>query len=114
MTTTYQQAQGTEELTCQLCGRSPAVNVTLRRHVGMIVLQRFVRWEGPVCREHGEAMTKIYLRKTLVEGWWGAISFFVNWFALATDLVAWHRVSKLPSPSTPPVYAPDGDRLRSA
>jgi len=38
---------------CRVCGRRPAINVNLRRHVGMLILQRFIKFEGPLCKEHG-------------------------------------------------------------
>ena len=37
-------------LTCQICGRSPAAQVKLRRHVGMLLMQRFVRARPTLCR----------------------------------------------------------------
>ena len=88
--------------TCQICGRQPATELLIRRHVGMIVLQRFVRFRGTLCRDHGAQLSKEFLRKTLVEGWWGLISFFVNFYAVYTDLVALSRANKL----GPPVGAP--------
>ena len=38
-------------LTCQICGRSPAAQVKLRRHVGMLLMQRFVRARPTLCRD---------------------------------------------------------------
>jgi hypothetical protein len=57
-----------------------------------------------VCRTHGTELTKTYLTKTLTQGWWGIISFFVNWFAVANDVVMLRRVSRLAPPA--PVPAP--------
>ena len=31
-------------------------------------------------------MAKSFLTKTLVQGWWGIVSFFVNFFAVYTEL----------------------------
>ena len=98
MTTANQQQTTSTVLSCQLCGCSPAVSVTLRRHVGMLIVQRFCKWQGTLCHDHGVEIANIFLRKTLVQGWWGATSFFLNWFAVATDLVALQRASRLPSP----------------
>lgn len=88
--------------TCQICGRQPATELTIRRHVGMIVLQKFVRFRGTLCRDHGVQLSKEFLRKTLVQGWWGLISFFVNFYAVYADLVALSRANRL----GPPVGAP--------
>lgn len=85
-------------LRCRVCGRGPARNMVIRRHVGMILMQRFVKLQAPLCREHGVELTKKYLGKTLIEGWWGYISFFVNWFVVVTDLVALSQAKKLPAP----------------
>ena len=84
---------------CKVCGRVPTVTVTLRRHVGLVLAQQFVWWNGPLCREHGLAMANSFLRKTLVQGWWGLISFFMNWLAIVTDVNAIRRFRKLPPPS---------------
>lgn len=64
----------------------------------MVVMQRFVKVRAPLCRDHGVQLAKQYLKKTLVEGWWGYISFFVNWFVVVTDLVALSQAKKLGEP----------------
>jgi hypothetical protein len=92
-------------LRCQVCGRGPARNLVIRRHVGMLVMQRFVKLRAALCREHGVALTKRYLGKTLLQGWWGYISFFVNWFVVVTDLVALSQAKKLPAPDPSSVPA---------
>jgi hypothetical protein len=97
-------------LTCRVCGRSPAQEFTVRRHVGMIILQKFVKFRGPLCRDHAQELTHHYLQKTLVQGWWGYISFFVNFFVIATDLSALSKAKKMPAPeTTSPLAAPPED-----
>src|SRR5947208_820743 len=106
-------------LTCQICGRAPAATVKLRRHVGMIIVQRFVRATPTLCREHGIQISKEFLNKTLVQGWWGVISFFVNIFAVIQDVRALSTFKNLgepqgapqeptafPAPPTPPATGP--------
>ena len=90
-------------LTCQLCGRAPAAQVALRRHVGMIVVQRFVRAKPTLCREHGIKISKEFLNKTLVQGWWGIISFFMNIYAVVVDLEALRTFKKLDEPQGKPL-----------
>ena len=92
-------SQPDSALRCRVCGRGPARDMVIRRHVGMLVLQRFVKLRAPLCREHGVQLTKQYLGKTLIQGWWGYISFFVNWFVLVTDLVTLSQAKKLPEPA---------------
>jgi hypothetical protein len=38
--------------TCKFCGRSPAERFVIRRHVGMLLLQKFVKIDAMLCREH--------------------------------------------------------------
>ena len=93
------QSSAMPPLVCQVCQRTPAQRMTVRRHVGMIIVQRFVRFRGPLCRDHGLELTKRYLRQTLVQGWWGYISFFVNWFVIATDLMTLSTARGMQPPS---------------
>ena len=83
---------------CVVCGRVPTRTESIRRQVGMIVMQRFVKLEQPLCREHGVEVTNTYLRKTLIEGWWGFISFFLNFFTVGNDLVVLFRYRALGEP----------------
>ena len=41
-----------------------------------------------LCREHAFSAGFSFLGSTLVLGWWGVISFFVNFLAVAMDLQA--------------------------
>jgi membrane protease YdiL (CAAX protease family) len=95
--------------------------------MGLLVVMRFARLEEPFCRDHGIRVAEEYLRRTMVEGWWGFLSFFLNWGAIAIDLRALRRARKLPFPTgaekiTPKANLPDdvivplaeSDDLRSA
>jgi hypothetical protein len=99
-----------DPLVCELCGRRPAALLTVRRHVGMVIRQRFYTFRGPLCRDHGIQLSKDWLAKTLIQGWWGIISFFVNFHAVATDLGALLKARKMAppvvSPPLPPVPPP--------
>lgn len=83
---------------CVVCARVPTRTESIRRHVGMIVMQRFVKLKQPLCREHGVEITSTYLRKTLIEGWWGFISFFLNFLTVGNDLVVLFRYRALGEP----------------
>ncbi len=99
---------------CVVCGRVPTRAESVRRHVGMIVMQRFVKLKQPLCKEHGIEITNTYLRKTLIEGWWGFVSFFLNFFTVGNDLVVLFRYRALGEPQplvgaaglVPPAPAP--------
>ena len=83
---------------CRACKRGPARTVTVRRHVGMLVAQRFIKLRAPLCRECGHKYLKQYTGQTLVQGWWGIISFFANLHCLAGNLFAYRAISRLPEP----------------
>ncbi|MFL5736883.1 MAG: hypothetical protein ACJ76P_06060 [Actinomycetota bacterium] len=85
---------------CEVCGRGPAEWFAVRRHVGMLFAQRFVSAKVYMCRDHATEVIKSYLGKTLVHGWWGIISFFVNFVAIAQDLVALRNARKMPAPTS--------------
>lgn len=83
---------------CALCGSEPAKLVSIRRHRGMIILQQFFKLRRPVCRDCGMKTLKQWTLQTLWQGWWGYISFFVNWFVLAANLAAYFQLRGLPHP----------------
>jgi hypothetical protein len=83
---------------CRVCGRGPATSLVIRRHQGMLVMQRFIKVRASLCRECGMKTTKSYTTRTMVEGWWGIISFFANWFCLAGNLVAYRKAARLAEP----------------
>lgn len=51
------------------------------------------------CRSCGRSLIGRYTARTLWQGWWGLISFFVNWFVLAANALAWQRLGTLANPS---------------
>lgn len=83
---------------CAFCGSEPAKIVSILRHVGMVFLQQFVKVRQPVCRDCGMKLLKSFTLKTLWQGWWGYISFFVNWFVLAANLAAYFTLRGLAQP----------------
>ena len=83
---------------CRACGRGPAADLVIRPHVGMLVMQKFVKLRVPLCRDCGMRFATDYTKLTAVQGWWGVISFFVNWFCLATNLIAYRKASGLAAP----------------
>jgi hypothetical protein len=84
---------------CESCGRSPARAITVRRHVGLLVFQQFFTTTVTACRPCGRRLIRSYTAKTLWQGWWGAISFFFNWFVLGTNAWAWKRLGAIENPS---------------
>lgn len=95
---------------CESCGRSPARTITARRHVGLLVLQQFVTTKVTACRPCGRRLLRSYTGKTLWQGWWGAISFFFNWFVLVSNAWAWRRLGAIESPSLSGMVIADSAR----
>ncbi len=92
-------------LQCKICGRVPAERFVIRRHVGMIVFQKFFKIDAPMCRDHGMKLSKEFLGKTLYQGWWGIISFFMNIGAVITDVKALGQAKRMPAPGPAPAGA---------
>jgi hypothetical protein len=86
-------------VTCESCGRAPARRITVRRHVGLLVMQQFVTTRVNACRPCGRRLIQSYTGRTLWQGWWGAISFFFNWFVLMANAWAWKRLGSIENPS---------------
>jgi len=88
-----------ETHSCESCGRAPARRLVIRRHVGMIYLQKFVRIEPILCRECGTRTVLRYTARTLVQGWWGLVSLLVaNPFTIVRNVVALVKARRLPRP----------------
>lgn len=95
--------------TCKFCGRGPAERFVIRRHVGMLLLQKFVKIDAMLCREHAIATVQQFQRQTLVQGWWGITSFFFNIAAVIGNMSALSRAKKMapPSGSATPAIPPN-------
>lgn len=85
--------------TCESCGRAPARRITVRRHVGLFVLQQFVTVRVLACGPCGRALVRAYTGQRLWQGWWGLISFFFNWFVLASNALTWKKLGRIDPPS---------------
>lgn len=109
--------------TCTLCASAPAADVTLRHVTGLLIVRRAERVEGPFCRDCGTALFRRMMNRTLATGWWSPISLGTNWIAVAGNLTARRRLTRLhppmptgeadpaaPGPLTPgrPLYARAG------
>jgi hypothetical protein len=93
---------------CRQCGSVPAAQVTFRGHRGLILLMQFLSAQGPFCRDCGIATFRTMTSRTLVQGWWGWLSFVITPFVLLINLVRVRKVSRL----APPMPHPDGHSVR--
>ena len=94
-TDTRRPPTGTE---CQLCGSAPAARLTLRRETGLVVVRQSRVIEGTYCRDCGLSLFRETTDKTLMTGWWGFISFFVNWFTVARNVAGRLALRDLTAP----------------
>ena len=83
---------------CVVCSRLPAVAIPVRRQVGLVFVRQTAHSSAALCREHGMKRARSFLVRTLIQGWWGIISFFVNFIAISTDLAAMSQYKRLPPP----------------
>ncbi|GAA1906417.1 hypothetical protein [Streptantibioticus ferralitis] len=84
---------------CRICGAFPAVDATVRRHQGMLLMMRFVHLKGPFCRTCGTAVFRDMTTKTLWQGWWSPFSLVaINPITIIINLIARSRINKLPQP----------------
>jgi hypothetical protein len=89
-------------LSCRFCGSVPAVATTFRGHQGMIVLMRFLRMEGPFCRDCGLGTFRHMTSRTLVQGWYGYGSFIITPITVLINLFKRAKVANLPAPQPNP------------
>lgn len=59
---------------CEACGRTPAQTFHARRHVGMVVLMRNYQVKLMLCRDCATRLLIRWTGRSLLQGWWGAIS----------------------------------------
>ena len=81
--------------TCQLCGAGPATRFVVRRHVGLVLMQRVYRVDVILCADHGREISWHFLDLTLLQGWWGVTSFFFNVAAVINDARMLARAGRL-------------------
>src|SRR5436189_4624344 len=90
-----------------MCGRRPARRLVIRRHVGMLLMQNFVKIAPTLCRECGTTVVWDYTTQTLVQGWWGPFSLVIgNPFTIIMNMVALVQAKRLPPPEGAPPMSP--------
>jgi hypothetical protein len=84
---------------CWICEGQPGIPVTLRQVTAFVIFGITKTLRAVLCRSCGLALFRRYMNRTLATGWWGVIHFFINWFAVITNLVAWSNLRALPQES---------------
>ena len=87
---------------CIVCGATPAIPVTLRSVVAMVVVGVTSTFRGVYCRDCGLAMFRKRMSATLLTGWWGFLHFFVNLGVIAGNLGARAQLMRLAAPMRNP------------
>jgi hypothetical protein len=87
---------------CELCGSGPAAPVVLRQETGKIIWRTRRRVEGTFCRDCGLALFRSTQNRTLITGWWGILSFFVNMGSVIGNAAAWGKLRTLTAPRRDP------------
>jgi hypothetical protein len=65
--------------------------VELHHNVGMVLMRRQYTTSGQLCRRCLRSAFWHHTLRNLTLGWWGTISFFMTWFFLASNLIAYVR-----------------------
>lgn len=89
---------GRLEARCQLCGSTPAANLTIHEHNGRVIWMVHKTFKGPFCRDCGMAMFREHQNGTLLQGWFGTFSFFITPITLLLNLIPWVRLQALDEP----------------
>lgn len=85
---------------CMACGREPAADIGLQSNTGMVFVRRWAKVEGRFCRPCGLSLYRKHMNHTLLAGWWGFISFFMNFGAVFKNFKAWRTLTSLAEPPT--------------
>ncbi|WP_067686705.1 hypothetical protein [Nocardia jejuensis] len=83
---------------CRYCGATPALQVDIRGHRGLLIIMQFLRSPGPYCRDCGIATFRKMTEETLLLGWWGLLSVLITPFVLLGNLSTRKQLLALPAP----------------
>ena len=72
---------------CEICGRSPAAPLDLRRQVGMVIVMKTYRSEVTLCESCAAEAYKQFQKSTAIKGWTGVKSALMNPIVLGTNTV---------------------------
>jgi hypothetical protein len=84
---------------CTFCGWSPAIHVTIRRVIGLVVWHRVETLSEPLCSACGLGMWRETQAATLTRGWWGWLAWALALHVLVTNLPARRALTRLDPPS---------------
>lgn len=92
-----------EQLACQMCGGSPAAEMAIRHHQGLIIFMLFRKRKGHFCRTCGTALLRKHTALTLWQGWWHPLSALLfNPVTLLLNRRVHSKIEDLPGPGPDP------------
>jgi hypothetical protein len=62
---------------------------------------QFRRIDGPFCRNCGISAFRMMTSQTLIQGWWGVLSFFITPVTLLVNVFRRRAVARLGAPTPP-------------
>jgi hypothetical protein len=86
---------------CQVCGSVPAKDITLHQSIGMVFLRKTKTFRAHVCRDCGIAFFRRIQSATLLTGWWGILSFFLNLGTIWSNYCERRGLQELGDPRPP-------------
>lgn len=88
-----------EQPVCQVCCGSPATEVAVRHHQGLLLFLLFRKQKGRFCRTCGTALFRGLTAKTLWQGWWHPLSALIfNPLTIVVNLRARAKINHLHEP----------------
>lgn len=72
---------------CEICGRTPAAEIKLKRNVGLVVAHRRIIAKAVLCSDCAEQATKEFQRETLIKGWTSPRSALSNPGTIAANAI---------------------------
>lgn len=89
---TYREPDETE---CSLCGSTPAYEVHAERRVGLILVRRVYSQDVRACRNCGLHIVRHAQDLTLLQGWWGVLSFFLNFVSMGRNAIELRHLGRM-------------------
>jgi len=89
---------GSDRTVCEVCGCAPANFATFRGHRGLLVLMQFRQISGVFCRDCALETFRDMTAATLLQGWWGFLSFFITPAVVLVNLASRGDVASLSAP----------------
>ena len=86
---------------CMFCAHHPVATKTLRRNVGLLFMRKHAKFEIRACRGCGLNLAREMQNTTLLQGWYGFISFFANIGAVLGNAEAIFAFNRLDDPVPP-------------